>query len=144
MIHGICLNHRETFLASHVLCSIHHRDLVKEIFALRLQVLVSTGQPVARGEERIGSTTTIPMSERRPSTMNSFLPVEIQQNIWLDSKDYRYRNFSSISSPLRHYCIGRIRFRTHASSCSDCPSDAMLWIIKKSSRSIAGNDFPKF
>ena len=40
----------------------------------------STGRPVARGEERTGSTTTMPMSERRPSTMNSFLPVEIPQN----------------------------------------------------------------
>ena len=62
--------------------------------------------------------------------MNSFLPVEIQQNIWVDSKNYRYRNFSSITSPLHHLCIGRIRFRTHASSFSDFPSDAMLWIIK--------------
>ena len=43
-------------------------------------VQVSTGQLVARGEERIGSTTTMPMSERRPSTMNSSLPVEIPQN----------------------------------------------------------------
>ena len=42
----------------------------------------STGRPVARGEERIGSTTTMPMSERRPSTMNSFLPAEIPQNFY--------------------------------------------------------------
>ena len=38
---------------------------------------ISTGTPVARGDERVGSTTTKPMSERRPSTMNSLLPVEI-------------------------------------------------------------------
>ena len=25
LTHGICLGHRETFLAIHVLCSIHHR-----------------------------------------------------------------------------------------------------------------------
>ena len=43
-------------------------------------VQVSTGTLVARGEERIGSTTAMPMSERRPSTMNSFLPVEVPQN----------------------------------------------------------------
>ena len=36
-------------------------------------VQVGTGQAVARGEERIGSTTTMSMSERRPSTMHSFL-----------------------------------------------------------------------
>ena len=38
LIHGICLNHREKFLAIHALCSIHHRHLVKEFF-IRLQVL---------------------------------------------------------------------------------------------------------
>ena len=36
--------------------------------------------PVARGEEQIGSTTPMPMSAGRPSTMNSFLPTEIPQN----------------------------------------------------------------
>ena len=45
-----------------------------------IPVQVSTERPVARGEERIGSTTTMPMSARRPSTMNSFLPAEVPQN----------------------------------------------------------------
>ena len=40
----------------------------------------STGRPVARGEERIGSTLRMPMFAGRPSTMNSFQPAEIQQN----------------------------------------------------------------
>ena len=44
-----------------------------------IPVQVSTGTPVARGEERIGSTTPMPMTARRPSTMNSFLPAEIPQ-----------------------------------------------------------------
>ena len=38
-------------------------------------VPVQVRRVVARGEERIGSTTTISMSERRPSTMHSFLPA---------------------------------------------------------------------
>ena len=37
LIHGICLNHRETFLAIHAHCSIHHRHLFKKSFTLRLQ-----------------------------------------------------------------------------------------------------------
>ena len=45
-----------------------------------IPVQVITGRPVARGEERIGSTTPMPMSAGRPSTMNSFLPAEIPQN----------------------------------------------------------------
>ena len=43
-------------------------------------VQICTGWPVVRGEERFGSTTTMPMSERRPSTMNSFSPTEIPKN----------------------------------------------------------------
>ena len=45
-----------------------------------IPVQVSAGRPVPRGEERIGSTTPISMSARRPSTMNSFLPAEVPQN----------------------------------------------------------------
>ena len=45
-----------------------------------IPVQVSTRRPVARGEERIGSTTPMPMSAGRPSTMNSFPPAEIPQN----------------------------------------------------------------
>ena len=40
----------------------------------------SAGKLVARGEERIGSTTPMPMSAGRLSTMNSFLPAELPQN----------------------------------------------------------------
>ena len=48
----------------------------------------------------------------------------------------------------------KIRFRNQATSCSDFPSDAMLWIKEvemvdslddlKSSRSVFGKDFPNF
>ena len=45
-----------------------------------IPVQVITGRPVARGEERIGSTTPMPMSAGKPSTMNSFLLAKIPQN----------------------------------------------------------------
>ena len=74
-------------------------------------VQVSTGHTVMRSEERIGSTTTKPMSARRPSTINSFSPVEVPQN----SKTGQQRlqiselQFDKFSTPsLRHHsCIGR-------------------------------------
>ena len=100
MIHGICLANRETFLAIHVPCSIHHTHLIKEILHSTNQsatggipVQVCTGKLFVRSEERIGSTTIMPMSAGRTSTMNSFLPAEI---LWLHSKDCKYRSFSSI------------------------------------------------
>ena len=45
-----------------------------------ISVQRSTRTPVARGEERIGSTTTMPSFARRPSTVNSILPADIPQN----------------------------------------------------------------
>ena len=58
-------------------------------------VQVSTRRPVARGEERSGSTTTMPMSERRPSTMNSFYQRKFHKILWLEGKYYRYRSTPS-------------------------------------------------
>ena len=118
-------------------------------------VQVSTGRPIARGEERIGSTTTMPISERRPSTMNLFLPMESPQNSMagqqrLQISELQFDKFPTLSS----FSCWKIRFKTQVSSCSDFPSEAMLWIQRsemvdsvdelKSSRSIAGKNFPKF
>ena len=43
-------------------------------------VHVCTGTLVANGEGRIGSTMPMPTFAGRPSTMNSFFPVDIPQN----------------------------------------------------------------
>ena len=93
------------FLAAHALRSIH---LTTPGATGAVPVQGSTGTPVARGEERIGSTTTMPMSERRPSTMNSFCQWKSNRILWMDSKDYGYRSFSLINSALYHHvCVGR-------------------------------------
>ena len=46
----------------------------------------STGRPVAKGEEQIGSTKPMPSFARRPSTMNSFFPAEVPQNSMADQQ----------------------------------------------------------
>ena len=45
----------------------------------RVPVRICTGALVARDEERIGSTILMPTFASRPSTMNSFMPVEIPE-----------------------------------------------------------------
>ena len=45
-----------------------------------IPVQASTGRLVMRGEKGIGSTIPMPTFAGRPSTMNSFLPVEIPLN----------------------------------------------------------------
>ena len=94
-----------------------------------IPVQVGTGQLVARGEERIGSTTAMAMSARRASTMNSFLPVEVPQDSMAGQQrqqisELQLDKFATPSS----FSYWKMRFKTQVSSCSDFPSDAMLWI----------------
>ena len=97
-----------------------------------IPVQVSTGRPVARGEERIGSTATLPMSERMPSTMISFYQRKYHRILWMDSKDNRYRSFSSTNSPLHHYfSYWKMKFKTQVSPCSDFPSEELCYGSKK-------------
>ena len=110
----------------------------------------STGRLVAREDERKGSTIPMSTFARRPTTMNSFVPVDIPQSSMVGHKDSRYRNFPTPSSFM---CL-MIRFRNLVTTCSDFPSEAMLWIKEvemvdsmeefKSSRSVAGNNFTNF
>ena len=113
-------------------------------------VQVRTGQLVARGEEQIGSTTTMPLSERRPSTHEFFIASgKIPQNSvagqqTLQISELQFDKFAVPSS----FIFWKIRFKTQVISCSDYPSNAVLWINEvemvdsvdelKSSRSIAG------
>ena len=41
---------------------------------------IGTGTPVARDEDRIGSTIPMPTYARRPSTTNSLFPVDIPRS----------------------------------------------------------------
>ena len=64
---------------------------------------------------------------------------------------------STICVELLHdhfFCIWKIRFKIQVTSCSDSPSDAMLWIKEvemvdsseelKTSRSVSGQNFPNY
>ena len=97
----------------------------------------------------------MPMSERRPSTMTYFLPSEVPQNSMagrqrLQISELQFDKFTTPSSILYR----KIRFKNQVSSCSDFPSEAMLWIKEvvmvdsvddlKSSRSVAGKKVPNF
>ena len=70
----------------------------------------STGRPVAKGEEQIGSTIPTPRFARRPSTMFSFSPAgeHIHRITWLINKHFRSRNFNLTNSPHRQrFHVGR-------------------------------------
>ena len=112
----------------------------------------NTGRPVAKGEEKAGSTVPMPSFARRPSAMSSFSPAEIPQNSVADQQRLQISKlrFDEFPTPSRFSCW-KIRFKTQVSSCSGFPSETMSWIKEvelvdsvddcKSSRSIERKDF---
>ena len=87
LIHGICLGHREAFFGN--LRSGFDSSQTPGQGSLHsttpsatgeVLVHVCAGTLVAREEEQIGSTISVPTFAGRPSTMSSCLPVDIPQN----------------------------------------------------------------
>ena len=83
----------------------------------------STGRPVAKGEEPIGSTVPMQSFARRPSTINSFSPAEMPQNSMADQQRLQISelHFDKFSTPSTFSCW-KLRFKTHVSACSGSPS----------------------
>ena len=110
---------------------------------------------MAREEERIGSTIPMLTFARRPPIMRSSIPVDIPQNSMVRQQrqqmsELHFDKFPTFSS----FLCWKIRFRSQATTCSDFPSEAMLWIKEvemvvsmdelKPSRSVAGKNVPNF
>ena len=134
--------------------------MVKEFIILRtpgatgsVPVHIGTGTPVARDEDRIRSTIPMPTFARRPSTMSSLIPVDFPQNplVGQQRQQISELRFHKFPTPQSFLCW-KIRFKNHVTTCSDYPSEAILWIKEvvmvdsleefKSSRSTAGKNFP--
>ena len=87
LIHGICLNHRETFFWQSTSYVRFITDTLSgEFFTLRIKVPQVQSQcrevqwDLSREvKNELGAQTPMRMSAGRPSTMNSFLPAEIPQ-----------------------------------------------------------------
>ena len=94
----------------------------------------------------------MPVFERRPSMMSSSIPVGIPQNP-MDGQQMSELQFDKFPSPPSFLCW-KIRFKNQVTTCSHFPPDTMLWSNEvemvdsldelKSSRSVAGKNFPNF
>ena len=97
----------------------------------------------------------MPTFAPRPLTASSAIPVELPQNYMVGQQrqqisEMQFNNFPKPQS----FLVWKIRFKTQVTTCSDFPSDALLWIKEveivspsdelKSSRSVYGEDFPNF
>ena len=91
----------------------------------------------------------------RPSTMSSLIPVDFPENSMIGQQRQQISElqFDKFTTPSTFLCW-KIRFKNQGTTCSDFPSEAMLWIREvemvdsldelKSSRSVAGKNFPNF
>ena len=87
--------------------------------------------------------------------MSSFIPVEFPKNslVRQQREQISELQFDQLPSP-QSFLVWTIRFKNQATTCSDFPSQAMLWIKEvemvdsseelKSSRSVCGKDFQNF
>ena len=83
--------------------------------------------------------------------MTSSLLVEFPKNPMVGQQ---IQQISELHPNTQSLMVWKTRFKTQVTTCSDFPSDAMLWIKEvemvdsldelKSSRSVSGNNFPNF
>ena len=71
----------------------------------------------------------MPIFAARPSTMNSFLPVEFPHNSRVGQQRHQISElqFDKFIGP-QSFFVWTIRFNNQVTNCSDFPSEAMLWI----------------
>ena len=120
-------------------------------------VLTNTGRPVTRGERQIPNTVLTPRFQTGPSAGNSFDPKDgrFSKDYGADQQrlqiwDLHFDKFATKTT----FACWKIRFKTEVCTCSQFPSEAMLWIKEvvmvesvddlESSRSIRGTHGPNF
>ena len=107
-------------------------------------------------EDRLNhGTIPMPTFSTKPRTTSSTMPVELPQSYMVGQQRQQLSElqFDKFHNPLS-FLVWKIRFKNQVTTCSDFPSDAMLWIKEvemvdsldelKSSRSVCGKDFPNF
>ena len=107
-------------------------------------------------EDRLNhGTIPMPTFATRPLTTSSTMPVELPQNYMVGQQRQQISElqFDKFPNP-QSFLVWQIRFTNQATTCSDFPSEAMLWIKEvemvdslddlKSWRSVCGKDFPNF
>ena len=71
----------------------------------------------------------MPIFAGRQSAMSSSLPVEIPQNsmVGQQRQPISELQFDKFPTP-QSFLVWKIRFKNRVATCSDFPSEAMLWI----------------
>ena len=97
----------------------------------------------------------MPTFAGRPSTVSSWMPVELPENYMVGQQRQQISELQFDKFPNSpSFLLWKIRFKTQVTNCSDFPSDAVLWIKEvemadsldelKSSRWVSEKNFPQF
>ena len=117
---------------------------------------VGRTKTIRRSEDRQNQgTIPMPTFATKPRTTSSTMPVELPQNDMVGQQRQQISElqFDKFPNPQSLFGVEN-RFKNQVTTCSDFPSEAMLWIKEvemvdsldelKSSRSVCGKDFPNF
>ena len=100
-------------------------------------------------------TIPMPTFAKKPLAASSIIPVETPKNCMVGQQRQQVSElqFDKFPNP-QSFLVWKIRFKTQVTTCSDFPSEAMLWIKEvemvdsldelKSSRSVYGTRVSKF
>ena len=74
-------------------------------------------------------TIPMPTFATKPLTTSSTIPAKLSQNYMVGQQRQQISElqFDKFPNP-QSFLVRKIRFKTQVTTCSDCPSDAMLWI----------------
>ena len=94
-----------------------------------VQQATGSGTLFARDDKQSKDTIPMPTFARRPSTMSSTIPVECEQNSTVGQQRQQISElqFDKFPNP-QSFSFWKIRFKIQLTTCSDFPSDTMLWI----------------
>ena len=88
-----------------------------------------SGTLFERDDKQSRDTIPMPTFATRPSTVSSMIPVEFPQNSMVGQQRQQISEmqFDKFPNP-QSFLVWKIRFKNQATTCSDFPSEAMLWI----------------
>ena len=136
LTHGINQDYRKTFLEINFLRLIHPQIILKE-FNLTTCKETEEQSLEQNGRRLVTQVKTDKIKEQfqcrhlRQGRWPRVLQYRwnYRRTTWSDSKDSKYRNCNSTISLIHnHFCCGKTRLKTQVTTCSDFPSDAVLWI----------------
>ena len=88
-----------------------------------------SGTLFARHDKQNRDTIPMPTCAGRPSTMSSVILVKFPRNCMVGQQRQQISElqFDTFTNP-QSFSVWKIRFKNPETTCSDFPSDAMLWI----------------